>query len=57
MTQWKDALQAASQRGQLLEIKQPDGSIAVVSPQEIESFQEDPAVADQLAGQFQAVGR
>lgn len=54
MAQWQEALQSASQRGQLLEIRQPDGSVAVVSPQDIDSFREDPDAAGDLAEQFKA---
>lgn len=54
MAQWQEALQSASQRGQLLEIRQPDGSVAVVSPHDIDSFREDPSAAGDLAEQFKA---
>lgn len=54
LAQWQEALQSASQRGQLLEIRQPDGSMAVINPLEIDSFREDPAAADDLAERFEA---
>lgn len=54
LAQWQEALQSASQRGQLLEIRQPDGSMAVIHPSEIDSFREDPAAADDLAERFAA---
>jgi hypothetical protein len=54
LAQWQEALQSASQRGQLLEIRQPDGSMAVINPSEIDSFREDPAAATGLAEQFKA---
>lgn len=54
MSQWQEALQTAMRGQQLLEIEQPDGAVAVVNPQEIESFREEPAAAEALAGRFEA---
>jgi len=49
----RDTLEAAIQKGQLLEIEQPDGRVVVVNAGEIQSFQEDPAAAKRLADRFQ----
>ncbi len=57
MVQWQDALKTAMRGGQLLEIEQPDGTVAVVNPREIESFREEPGAAEALAGRFEAAGR
>lgn len=57
MTQWQEALKKAIQGRRLLEIEQPDGTVAVVNPQEIESFREEPEAAAALAGRFEAAGR
>jgi hypothetical protein len=54
MSQWQEALKTAVRRQQLLEIEQPDGTVAVVNPQEIESFREEPETAQSLAGRFEA---
>jgi hypothetical protein len=54
MTQWQEALKTAMRGRQLLEIEQPDGTVAVVNPQEIESFREEPEAAAALAGRFEA---
>jgi hypothetical protein len=51
--QLRDALQTAIQRGQLVEIEQPSGKVAVINPQEVVSFQEEPEAAQDLAHQFE----
>lgn len=54
MTQWQEALKTATQRQQLLEIEQPDGTVAPVNPLEIESFREEPDAAQALEQRFEA---
>lgn len=52
MSQWQEALNTAIHRQQRLQIEQPDGSVVIVNPQDVESFREDPAAAADLAGHF-----
>ncbi|HTW43073.1 MAG TPA: hypothetical protein VMD79_12230 [Solirubrobacteraceae bacterium] len=52
--QLRGALQTAIARGQLVEIEQPGGKIAVINPHEVVSFQEEPEAAQELADRFQA---
>ncbi len=54
LAEWQEALQVATQRQQLLEIKQPDGSIAPVNPSEVESYREEPEVAQALDERLEA---
>lgn len=50
------ALQAAIQRGQLLQIEGSGGQIVVINPQEVVSAQEDPEAAPELTRQLEATG-
>jgi hypothetical protein len=54
MAQWQEALNAATQRKQLLQIEQPDGTMVPVSPPDVESYREEPEAAPVLEQRFQA---
>lgn len=54
LNEWQEALQAAKKSQQLLEIEQPDGTIAIVDPSEVRTFREDPAEAKPLAERLAA---
>lgn len=50
----KKAVVIAMRSSQLIEIEQPDGSVAVINPHEIQYFVEDPGAAP--SRQFETTG-
>lgn len=52
LREWQDALHSATERGELVEIKQPDGQVLAISPQEVRYAVEDPQAGESLARRF-----
>ena len=47
-----DALEAAARRGAMLKIEQPDGSTMAITPQVVETIEEDPGASAALEESF-----